>query len=155
MIQIIKAEEKHIPDICRLWLEFINFHAEIEPIFAPKDDAVTGFEKEFLRPKMNSDKSRVQLALDGEKVVGYAVSEILDLHGAKFTQCGVVDHLHITKDYRRQGIGEKLYQEALKWFHDNGIKVVQVQLTARNNLACSFWRKQGFRDFQHNWYLEI
>jgi len=48
MIVIIKAEERHIPDICKLWLEFMRFSHDIDPIFATRDGALPGFEKEYL-----------------------------------------------------------------------------------------------------------
>jgi GNAT superfamily N-acetyltransferase len=155
MITIINAEEQHIPDICKLWWEFIQFHADIEPFFTPKDDAAVGFENDFLRPSMNSVKKLVQVALDGKKVVGYSVVEVTELPGAKIEHCGCVDHLVVTESHRRLGIGEKMYVEILKWLLEKNIHCVQIQLTAKNELACSFWRKQGYKDLQHTWYREI
>ena len=155
MVKIIKAEEKYIPDICKLWWEFIWFHADIEPFFTPKDDARAGFENEFLRKQMKSEKSLVHVALDGEKVIGYAISELQNIPGSKIERCGYINHLHVAKEYRRRGIGEKMYREILKWFRTNGIGVVELQLTAKNEAACAFWRKMGYKDLQHTWYREI
>lgn len=155
MTKIINAEEKHIPDICNLWWEFICFHTDIEPLFAPLDNAAADFEKEFLRKEMKSEKSLVQIALDGERVIGYSISDLQDIPGSKIGRCGYINHLHVDKDYRRQGIGEKMYEEIIKWFHEKGIKVVELQLTAKNEVACSFWRKLGYKDLQHTWYREI
>jgi hypothetical protein len=73
MIDIIKAEERHIPDICNLWLEFMQFSQDIDPIFKPRDGAVPFFEEEYLRPVTKSKNSLVLVALDGEKVVGYSL----------------------------------------------------------------------------------
>ncbi len=155
MIKIVKAEEKHIPAIKELWWEFINFHADIEPLFTPKEDAAEGFEKDFLRLQMTKDTSLVLVALDGDKAVGYAVSEIQEIPGSKMEKCGFVNHLHVQQSYRRQGVGEKLYRETVKWFHARGIKIVEIQLTAQNKVACDFWRKMGYQDLQHTWYREI
>jgi GNAT superfamily N-acetyltransferase len=155
MIKIIKAEEKHIPEIKKLWWEFIWFHADIEPIFTPSEDALTGFENEFLRKAMKSENSLIQVALDGERVVGYAISDIQDIPGSKIGKCGNINHLHVAKEYRRQGIGKMMYEAILPWFHLQGINVIEIQLTAKNEVACSFWRKLGYRDLQHTWYREI
>jgi ribosomal protein S18 acetylase RimI-like enzyme len=149
MIKIVKAEENHIPEIKKLWWEFISFHADIEPFFSPKDDAPEGFEKEFLWPQIQSGKSLVQVAIDGEKILGYSILEVQEIPGSKIERCGYINHLHIKEEYRRQGIGEKMYQEILKWFRGQGIDVVELQLTAKNEVACSFWRKMGYQDLQH------
>ena len=155
MIEVVRAEESHIKDIVKLWWEFICFHTDIEPFFTPTDDATVGFEKEFLRPAMKSEKSLVQIALDGEKAIGYSISKLQDIPGSKIGRCGYIDHLHVTQDYQRQGIGEQMYEEIIHWFRNQGIKVVQLQLTAKNEIAGSFWRKLGYKDLQHTWYREI
>jgi ribosomal protein S18 acetylase RimI-like enzyme len=162
MIQIIKAEERHIPDICKLWLEFMQYHADIDPIIAPGDDFFTrgldstsDFENKFLRPAMKSEKSLVQLAKDGQKIVGYSIADILEIPNSEIKLCGFVNHLYVVKDYRRRGIGEKMYTEILKWFRSKGINVVELQLMAKNQVACSFWRNHGYGDYQHIWIRRI
>jgi GNAT superfamily N-acetyltransferase len=155
MIKIVKAEEQHIPAIKQFWWEFICFHTDIEPVFTPSDDALTGFENEFLHKAMKSEKSLVQIALDGDKPVGYAISDIQDVPGSKIGKCGYINHLHVAQDYRRQGIGKMMYEAILPWFRVQGITIIEIQLTARNEMACSFWRKLGYRDLQHTWYREI
>jgi ribosomal protein S18 acetylase RimI-like enzyme len=155
MTKIIKAQEKHIPAIKELWWEFICFHTDIEPFFTPVDNAVESFEKEFLRKEMKSDKSLVQVSLDGEKVIGYSISEIQYIPSSKIGRCGYINHLHVAKDYRRQGIGEKMYNEIITWFQKKDIKVVELQLTTKNEVAYNFWRKLGYKDLQLTWYKEI
>ena len=156
MIKIVKAEESHIPDICKLWLEFMQYSADIDPIFETRDGAIPVFGKEYLCPAMKSDNSLVLVALDGEKVVGYSYSLISELSRLeKRKQYGCVHDLFITADYRRQGIGEKMYAEILKWFYANDIDRVELQVMAQNKVACSFWKKHGYRDFQNTLCREL
>ncbi|MFA5308572.1 MAG: GNAT family N-acetyltransferase [Dehalococcoidales bacterium] len=162
MIEIVKAEERHIPDICKLWLGFMKFHADIDATLAPGDDFFTkgiesasGFENEFLRPAMKSEQRLVQIALDGQKIIGYSIADILEMPNSEIRQCGFVNHLYVTESYRRQGIGEKLHAEILKWFRSRDISVVEIQLLAKNRAACSFWKKQGYGDYQHTWIRRI
>ncbi len=157
MIKIIKAEEKHIPDIRKLWWEFIEYSAEIDPIFTIREGAEADFENKFLRPNMNNKNSRVLVALDGKHVVAYAVSQIqedLKIIKSEIKTASIV-HLFITKDFRRYGIGEKMYAETIKWLKSEGINRIELQVMDKNKSACSFWRKHGFKDFQHTWYREI
>ena len=156
MIKIVRAEEKHIPGICNLWMEFMQFSQEFDPVFEPREGAVPVFGKEYLRPAMESDNSLVLVALDGEKVVGYSYSLIGELSKLeKRKQCGCVHDFFIAKDFRRRGIGEKMYTEILEWFHSRNIDRIELQVIAKNEAACSFWRKQGYDDFQHLWYRQI
>jgi ribosomal protein S18 acetylase RimI-like enzyme len=155
MITIIKAEEKHITDICKLWWEFIQFHVALDPTFETKDNSTSGFENEFLRFKMKSENSLVLVALEGKETIGYAIAEIMELQGSKIKECGFINHLHVSEKYRRRGIGKKMYDEILKWLLEKNIKLVEVQLMAKNELARSFWKKYGFGDYQYTWYKLI
>ncbi len=156
MIKIVKAEEHHIPDICILWLEFMRYSENIDPIFTPRDGALEVFEKKYLRPVMKDNNSLVLVALDGEKVVGYSYSLINDPSDLeKFRQVGVIHDFFITADYRRRGIGEKIYNEILKWFKSRDIDRIELQVIAKNEAACSFWRKHGYGDFEHTWYRQF
>jgi GNAT superfamily N-acetyltransferase len=162
MVIIAVAAEKHIPDICRLWLEFIKYHTDLDATIAPGEEffkkgleSTSGFETEFLRPAMASEKRLVQVAVEGNKAVGYSVAEIQDCPNSEIKQCGVINHLHVTPGSRRRGTGKKLYDETIKWFRSKDIKVVQLQLLAKNPLARTFWRKEGFEDYQYTWIKRI
>jgi GNAT superfamily N-acetyltransferase len=106
MIEIIKAEERHIPDICELWLEFMRFTPDIEPFFTVTEDSKVGFENDYLCPAMESEKSLVLVAVDGDKIAGYSHAEVQDVPNRP-GQLGFVHHLFVTEAYRRRGIGEK------------------------------------------------
>ncbi len=156
MTKIIKAGERHIPAICRLWWEFMIYSADVDPILAPIDGTVPIFEKEHLRPAMQNENNLVLVALDGKKVVGYSFSLIQDPGKlAKRKKYGCIHDLFVTADYRRRGIGEKMYDEILKWFHAKDIDRVELNVIPGNRAACSFWRKQEYEDFQYTLYRKI
>ncbi len=156
MIEIIKAEENHVPDICQLWLEFMRFHGDIDPIFTPRDGALPVFEEKYLRKEMKSDNNLILVALDGKRVVGYSFSQIIDPSDLLARKnYGYIHDVAITADYRRNGIGEKMYDEILKWFHSRGIDCVEVEVTVKNRVAYSFWKKRGFTDYKHTLYRQI
>jgi ribosomal protein S18 acetylase RimI-like enzyme len=155
MIEIVRAEERHILDICNLWLEFMQYSADIDSFFTLRDGSTSGFEKEYLRPAMESENSLVFVALDAEKVVGYSHAQVQDIPNNKLRMIGHIQHLFITKSYRRQGIGEKMYAEILKWFHSKGIDRVELQVIVKNQIAYSFWRKHGYMDFQNTLYRQL
>ena len=155
MIEIVRTEEYHIPAINKLWLEFMRFHRDIDPVFTPRRGAVAGFEREHLRPFMNSENGLVLVALDGGHVVGYSLSEIQETKALELEKLGYIHEVAVAAGYRRRGIGQKMLREILKWFGSSGIDRVELEVTARNQVSYSFWKKHGFTDYKHTLFRLI
>ena len=155
MIEIVRAKERHVSDIGKLWLEFMRFHQDIDPIFTPRDGAVSGFEDEQVRRLMKSEDGLVLVALDGGRVVGYSLSEIRSSRGLELETFGAVDHVAVTASYRRRGIGEEMLGEIIKWFQSRNIDRVELEVAAKNQVAYSFWKKHEFTDYRHRLYRQI
>lgn len=156
MIEIVRAEEKHVLDIGKLWWEFMLFHQSIDPWFTPRDGSIPGFEENQVRRLLNSDKGQVLVAVDDGKMVGFSLSEIQGPSaGMQREKWGYIDTVAVTADYRCKGVGQKLLVEILAWFRSRGVARVELQTTAQNAVANSFWQKQGFRVYMHRLYREI
>jgi len=156
MIKIVRAEEKHIHDIGKLWWEFMFFHQDIDPWFTPRENSIPGFEENQVRRFMNSDKGQVLVALDGEKVVGFSLSEIQGPSAPmKREKWGYIDTVAVTAYYRRKGMGQRMLVEILAWFRSKGVERVELQTTAQNAVANSFWQKHGFKIYMHRLYRDI
>jgi ribosomal protein S18 acetylase RimI-like enzyme len=156
MIEIVRAEEKHMADIGKLWWEFILFHQDIDPIYTSLEGAIPGFIENHLQRCMKSDDGLVLVAVDGTKVVGYSLSEVHRISpGLKREKYGYIDDMAVTASYRRKGIGEKMVAEIIKWFQAKDIKRVELGTTAKNMVANSFWQKQGFTVYRYTLYKEI
>jgi ribosomal protein S18 acetylase RimI-like enzyme len=156
MIEIVRASEHHISDVGKLWLEYMRFHQDIDPIFTPRDGTVLGFEEDQVRRLMKSEDGLVLVALDEGRVVGYSLSEIKGpMKGYKLEEFGHVHDVAVTASYRRRGIGEKMLGEIMKWFRSKNINRVELSVVAKNQVAYSFWRKHGFTDYIHTFYRHI
>ena len=153
MIEIIKAEEKHVADIGNLWWEFMEVHQNADPIFTPREGSIPGFIENHLRRFMKSEDGFVLVALEGEKVIGYALVEIMAASpGFKREKYGEIDQMAITANCRRNGVGEKMFAAIMIWFQSKSINRVELQTTAKNVLANAFWQKHGFEIYQHTLY---
>lgn len=156
MIKIVRAEECHVEDIGKLWHEFILFHQEIERIFILDENSIPGFKENHLRPHMSSDDGLVLVALEGEKAVGFCVSEIRrERPGLKRDPYGYIDTMAVAADYRRRGIGERMFEQIMMWLQSQGIGRVELGTDSRNTVANSFWRQQGFAVYHHEQYRRI
>ncbi|MGM0881841.1 MAG: GNAT family N-acetyltransferase [Bacillota bacterium] len=60
-------------------------------------------------------------------------------------------HAAITKKYRGQGIGKKLWQEVLRFSESEGLKVIELY---SRNTAINFWKSIGFIEVTEEW-LEV
>jgi GNAT superfamily N-acetyltransferase len=156
MLKITKAQERHIPDICNLWVEFMEFTLDVDPIYTLREYDVPWFEKTQLRPAMQNNNSLILVAVHEDKVVGYSYALIIEPAEAETRgRYGNIHDLFVTKDWRRKGLGEKLYHEMLGWFRERGVERVELHIISMNKLASSFWRKQGFTDFEQKMYRQI
>jgi len=117
---------------------------------------VSGFEEEQVRRLMKTEDGLVLVALDKGQVVGYSLSEINEPpKGSKRDKYGYISHMAVTASYRRRGIGEKMLDEIMKWFHSKNIDRVELGITAKNQVAYSFWEKHGFTAYLHTLYRQI
>jgi ribosomal protein S18 acetylase RimI-like enzyme len=156
MIEIIRAEEKHVTAIGKLWWEFMMFHQNLDHIFTPREGATLGFEENQVRRLMNSEEGLVLVAVDNGKVVGYALSEIrMPNPGFHREKYGYIDDTAVTASHRRRGIGRIMLVEIMNWFRTKKIRRVELNTAAQNLTANSFWRKQGFEVYMQTLFKEI
>jgi ribosomal protein S18 acetylase RimI-like enzyme len=156
MIEIVKAEEKHVADIGRLWWEFILFHQDIDPIWTPLEGSIPGFIENHLRRFMKSEDGLVLVAGDKGKVIGYSLAEIRRISpGLKREKYGYIDEMAVTANYQRRGIGEKMLADIMRWFQSNDIKRVELGTTTQNVVGNSFWQKQGFMIYMNTLYKNV
>lgn len=156
MIEVIRAEECHLPAIGRLWWEFILFHQAIDSRFAVREGSIPHFLENHVSRFMRSDDGLVLVANENETVVGYSLAEVQGPFPISLKQdrWGYIDQVAVTESHRRKGIGEKMLSEIMAWFKSKGISRVELELTAQNSVSYSFWRKHGFKDYMHRLYLE-
>ena len=57
---------------------------------------------------------------------------------------GYIYHTAVAKQYKRQGIGRKLAESALKALSEEGINKVALLVFNHNEGAKEFWKKMGF-----------
>ena len=153
-MDIKEAAEKHIPEITKLWMEFMYFNAEIEPFDTSGDNVLTQVET-HLKNKITSDNSLVLVAIDSNKVVGYSISETTQKRPSPRKQSlGIIYDMAITADQRGKGIGKEMLDQIKAWFKARDIKRIELSAVTKNTIGNSFWREQGFQDYEEIMYLE-
>lgn len=154
-MEIVLAQESHVPEIIDVWEEFTRFHETMDPRYPMVDNARSGYER-YLRAAMAAKDTKVLVASDKGKVVGYVMAMIRKSTPAwKRGKYGYIDEMAVTEDYRRQGIGSQLLKEIMDWFRSENLDMIELSVAARNPVGYSFWKKHGFRDYVHHLYLKL
>ncbi|MDD5189683.1 MAG: GNAT family N-acetyltransferase [Dehalococcoidales bacterium] len=149
-VRIIKAKKEHLTAMGQLWWEMMLFHRDVDAFFNPRDGSIPGFEENMVRRLMKSKEGLALVALDGEKVVGYLLAEIQGPGVAFDRERWVyIDDTAVTQEYRRRGLGAKLYARTLKWTQKKGLKRIQLSTADANKTSNAFWQKQGFQPYMH------
>ena len=152
-MEIVRAREHLISDIAELWLEFMRFSQDIDPIFEPEDDTIPIFINEYLRPAMESDNNLMLVALDEGNVLGYSYSLIIETSNLeKRGKYGNIHDVFISPAHRHKGVGEMMFSEIMKWFQSKDIDRIELDVIKQNQMASSFWEKHGFTDFKRTLY---
>jgi ribosomal protein S18 acetylase RimI-like enzyme len=86
------------------------------------------------------------MAFDGERPVGGATvasrtKEINMLSGRD--DLAVLWDLRVDDEYKHQGIGQSLFDMAIKWSREQGLVQMKIECQNNNVPACKFYHKQG------------
>ncbi len=147
MVQIRKAVSTDVDRIVELWTEMWTFHYQFDERFAPSPLAPVTM-RHWIEGHLDSPHSAVFVAQKGTDVVGYLLATILENMPIVMTPAfGFISEIAVTRQGRRKGIGARLLQEAHAWFRTQHITTVEVNVSVKNAVSRSFWRKMGYRDF--------
>ena len=115
------------------------------------------------------------MASDGEKAVGgitvvSRTAEVDMLSGRD--DLAVLWDIRVDDDYKRQGVGQALFDIAVRWSREQGLTQMKIECQNINIPACKFYHKQGAvlsaideyayyndTEFRHEvqfmWYLKV
>jgi ribosomal protein S18 acetylase RimI-like enzyme len=99
--------------------------------------------EEKLNNRINEKHDSILVAVIKEQVVGcvYLVDDILPL----------IFRLAVKKEFRRQGIGKLLVEEAAKHLRKHGHKEIGLFVDEEKEELKNWYRKQGFKESKSTW----
>ena len=147
-MKIIEATEKNIPEIVELWKELADHHSNIDSFFTRR--------KSFITELIKSEEAKIFIAIEDQKIIGYIVAKIDEYPPVYILEkYGAIYDMIVTLEQRKKGIGEKLWQSALKWFKSLNLERVELSIVPTNLESSSFWKKQGFQDYMYKLFIKI
>lgn len=116
--------------------------------------------KAYLDEKFSTDKLRTELSdtnsdfyfavLDAE-VLGYlkinfgqSQTEIKDERALE------IERIYVQKEFHGKKVGQQLYKKAMEIAQETGVEYVWLGVWEENKRAIQFYRKNGFREFDHH-----
>lgn len=144
---IRKATPNDLPAVVALARQMADYHHQLDPYYKTSA-AYKNLEGDFAEELEDKDSLILVAEIDG-RVTGYfrGMIEPAPLYVAA-KKVGVVNDLFVEPAGRKKGAGGKLFQAALDWFGDRGVKNIELNVDARNTLGIAFWKKHGFFDYK-------
>jgi ribosomal protein S18 acetylase RimI-like enzyme len=138
MITYNETDENDLELISDMWKKLIH-HLQSKSKYFSMDYQNLLFEtrKDQLKNIAESGKLRLDIVKDGENYLAYSVSSIVDEKGS-------IDSLYVDKQYRNDGIGNKLMKRALNWMELNDVPDFEILVSYGNENALKFYEKYDF-----------
>lgn len=89
----------------------------------------------------------VLVAKDDNNIVGYILAFIDSFPFRKFNPIAEIENMYIEETYRDKGLGSRLIGKIKEIARKKGAKRLKVTAVTDNSQALSFYRKNGFEDF--------
>lgn len=94
------------------------------------------------------------MALDGKKEIGRAYLYVLN-NSLRDVPFGFIEDVFVSEDYRGQGIGTKLVNEAIKEAKEQKCyKIIMTSRYSRKNVH-KLYKKIGFSDWGKEFKMEL
>lgn len=160
--EVVKeADAACIRDLCNELMAFQQSKATIHPEFFDK----MSYDSRVPSTLRESKENFILVAKDGDKVVGYAYSNIADKHmysgGFATLQCdaffdfdsvegddvGCLSQFYLDDAYRGKGIGSELFSRSMAWLAEKPhIKDIFIFVSNGNEGAHRFYTAKGFKE---------
>lgn len=122
-------------------LEYNNFDPSLK-IGWPYEIAGEEYFKDLIENQI------IYLALAEKEIVGYLAGSIHVESSYNTTSIAELDNMFILEEYRKYGLGTKLFNEFKSYCIENKIEELKVTASAKNVNAIKFYQKNGFEEFE-------
>jgi len=148
------AKPSDLAEVVELWKELMDFHSDLDPFFTQSKDGPNNFLK-WVEKQMELEDAELIIADVSGKIVGYAKIEISKYPPVfEKKQYGMISDVSVAEEYRRQGIGEALFDKSEEWFEGKGISRIELRVANVNPVARGFWERMGFKPYMTTMYKE-
>ena len=147
---IRRAEQRDVPELLRLLLQVNNVHAAGRPDLFRKDCRKYG-AADLVRILRDGDRAVFVMTEDGEKIMGYAFTE-LERHQGESNQTDrltlYIDDICVDETVRGQGVGKKLFEYVTAYARGMGCHNLTLNVWCLNPGAMKFYEAMGMKPYK-------
>lgn len=101
-----------------------------------------------VRRWLRDDDYRLIVAESGDGVIGFALGGVVhQALGPQLSLHGQVAHLCVGANWRRRGVGRRLFGALRDWFVGRDVPSIHAYVSPLNPVSQRFWRGLGFEDY--------
>ena len=152
---IREAKQQDVDEMKEIWIEFIDFHSDIDPIFKRSRNGHERFG-EFVSERIAKPDWHVLVArLDGG-IVGHIMGTIqMRPPVFKSLRFGYIQDIAVRQAYRRQGIGGQLLDHLAQWFRRESVHRIELDVVTANSVSNGFWQHVGCHNLMTRYSMEV
>ena len=147
-ILIRKIRKSDLPQVMGIFQEFVQYHENWDAIFE-KVEAAAEMWGDYVFTTHSQDEKCTALVAELEgQIVGYCLGFITEkppIYRSK--HIGEVANIGVKEGFKRQGIGEALFNAMMAWFISNQVEHIEIEAATDNPQSVKFWGKMGGREF--------
>ncbi len=144
-VPIRSARRGDIPSLMMLWEALMRENREADPRLALHPRAKEYMAAQFASWLQDRERFLVVAEEGGRMVVGYAAAAIKDASEWHVpTRIAEITDCFVAPPRRRRGIARRLIGRLLDTLNEKDIDAVQLQTSAKNPEAESFWESMGW-----------
>ncbi|HLV30515.1 MAG TPA: N-acetyltransferase [Chitinispirillaceae bacterium] len=127
-----------------------------EKVFTPQEvtNLYRTWDEYEVTGLFNSEPEHLLVALDDEKVVGFAMGTVIKKTHSAWSY-GHLLWLGVDSFFARQGIGNMLFEQFRTNMKKEGVRILIVDTQADNEPAIRFFRKIGFEKPTSHVYMTL
>ena len=113
--------------------------------------------RDYFEKSITSERSFTLVATENEDIIGYMIAGLPETpdYMKKEIRLVEVENTFIVEKCRRQGIGEKMYEEVEAWGRDRGAKMMKIEASFDNEKARNFYKKMGLKEAGITFHKEL
>ena len=137
MIEIIKVESTQAHLVYELFNQYRIFYKQQHDI---------DLAKKFIDARLNNNESVIFVALNNNNSKPVGFTQLYPNYSSvRAIKNWTLNDLYVDKDYRKQGVGEKLIKKAMEYAKNEHAKFVELSTAVDNYSAQSVYEKIGFK----------
>jgi len=143
-VKVRRARQEDVEEVASLIVRLKRLNAEFDPLLKVRDDAMEN-AKRYVASVIREAKELLLVGEERGKVVGVINAVLRERIFYEPKVEGAILDFYILPEYRRDGLGKTMIEEAVKEMRARGAQIVTAEFPSQNKIASSFYDKLGFR----------